>query len=256
MVDSINLTVISPVLNEEFFLPLYLEAVSQYADEVLLLDGGSTDRSLDIIKEFQKKGKIRVCWWQLPQEGLPYSSDWNEGKRRNFLLEKAKGKWILSLDADEFLSDNFASILEDIVLPDKDNITYGFSFIPFWKDVNTVRISVPSDPRWEGYIYRLVRNGFTSYDSRGNHSLHTHQGQPIYLCKDKKLLPEVTLFHYHYALGPRLKFNDNRRGDLGCIDNKGIPDWQYRPHDYPVRLRNFAGKHPLVIRNYLKGGRR
>lgn len=249
---EMNLSVITPVLNEEFFLPLYLEAVARYADEILLLDGGSRDNTIRIIKDFQARKTVTIRFWEIPQNGIPYSNDWDEGRRRNFLLERARGRWVLVLDADEFLSDNFKDIFQQRVLSDTSNLIYGFSFIPFWRDVNTVRVNVPEDPHWEGYIYRLIRRDAASYSSEGNHSILLCNGKHPYLCQRKDLIEEVSLFHYHYALGPRLKFNDNRRGDLGCYDNQFEPDWNYQPPDYQIKTREFRGKHPSVIRKYLE----
>lgn len=142
-----NLSVITPVLNEEFFLPLYLESVSKYADEILLLDGGSTDSSLEIIRNFQKRIKRKkqpvIRFWQIPQSGIPYSEDWQEGMRRNFLLTQARGKWVLLLDVDEFISDNFKNVFYEKILDSTIDL-YGFFFSCFLEKYRDYKIKCSS----------------------------------------------------------------------------------------------------------------
>lgn len=248
-----GLSVISPILNEEFFLPLYLESVSQYADEILLLDGGSTDESINIIKDFQSQKKTSIKFWQLPQRGKPYSDDWQEGVRRNFLINRASYEWILALDVDEFLSDNFNDVFNEKVLKGSGTL-YGFRFISLWKDPDTVRLNTPEDPHWEGIIYRLIRKDAASYSIKGNHSHLLCYGNYPWLFKNKDILDEVTLFHYHYALGKKIKNNDNRRGDVNCLHEEEKPDWNYDPGIYRIKTSKFTGKHPNIIKKYLERG--
>lgn len=246
-----QLSVVAPVLNEEFFLPLYLENVLAYAGEVILLDGGSTDQTLEIARAYQQKDK-RVKIIEFPQEGLPYSDDWNEGYRRNLLLELAQGDWILALDADEIMSDNFASILPEL-LNDQAVDIYGFQMYSFWGDPFTLRLNVPGDSHWQGITYRLLRNnGQIRHAQNRHHSPFLYQGMPLWSQKEGLAVrSEIGVFHYHYGLGPRLKFNDNRRGDANRFNNMGEPDWSYQPKNYALKTEPFQSRHPQVIERFL-----
>ncbi|KXS41806.1 MULTISPECIES: glycosyltransferase [unclassified Candidatus Frackibacter] len=249
-----RLSVISPVLNEEFFIPIYLKAVLKYADEVVLLDGGSQDKTVEIIEEFQRKtDKIKL--FIKPQNGKPYSEEWNEGQRRNFLVNKCTGDWILALDVDEFMSDNFVKFLPQL-MKDGDMNFYSFKYIPFWKRVNLIRLSTPQDPHWAGEIARMGRRDGFSYSQSKHHCVPLYNGKPIWRVEKHKRVLSIVLYHYHYALGPRIKENDNRRGDVDLADKKGNPDWDYEPDDYSIKTAPFNGKHPEVIRDYLKQNRR
>lgn len=80
-----TLTVVIPTLNEELDLPKTLESLS-FADEVLIIDSGSTDQTLSIAKRFG----ARV----IHHDFIDYSST------RNFADSLVNTDWILSIDAD------------------------------------------------------------------------------------------------------------------------------------------------------------
>ena len=73
--------------NEESKLPVCLSTVKNIVDEIILVDTGSTDNTLQIANEAGAK---------------IYKKKWknNFSEIRNYALEKANGKWILFLDAD------------------------------------------------------------------------------------------------------------------------------------------------------------
>jgi glycosyltransferase involved in cell wall biosynthesis len=80
------LTILCIVLNEERNLPGLLERV-HWADEIVVVDGGSHDRTVEIAREFG----ARV--YQRPFD--------NFARQQNFALSLARCDWVLSLDADE-----------------------------------------------------------------------------------------------------------------------------------------------------------
>jgi glycosyltransferase involved in cell wall biosynthesis len=72
--------------NEEKMIASCLES-AKWADEIILLDNNSQDKTLEIAKKYTDK------IFQKKFEGFD--------KERNFLKDKAKGEWILYIDADE-----------------------------------------------------------------------------------------------------------------------------------------------------------
>ncbi len=101
------------VKDEEEFLPRCLNSVKDYVDEMIIVDTGSTDRTVEIAESFGAKVFIH------PWEG-------SFSKARNYSLKYATCDWILYLDADEELSMGDAPKLKEIV---KDNNYTVISFV-------------------------------------------------------------------------------------------------------------------------------
>ena len=245
-----SLTVVTLVLNEEAFLPLYFASVIQFADEIVIVDGKSSDRSIEIIESFRAQG-ANIKLIVLPQSQLPYSDNWNEGERRELLLSNATSEWIIQLDADEIIDDSFKTRLSDLKQRSEVD-TYAFPFIHFWENPSTIRLHDAKDPVWTGQCHlRMWRKSLNVYfcSDHGNHALPQFQGNPLYEHNFDTL--DIPIFHYHYALGPRMKFNDNRKMDVNCRNNTGEPDWNFSHQHWQIRKAPFTGQHPKVIRDYL-----
>ena len=86
-------------LNEEANLARALASLSGVADEIVVIDSGSSDRTEEIARQYGANFVVH---------------DWtNYGKQKNFAAETATNEWILSMDADEELSSNLhLSLLE------------------------------------------------------------------------------------------------------------------------------------------------
>ena len=102
LVDAdIKVSVIVPIYNAEAFLcPAMDSAVDQTLREIeiICVDDGSTDSSLKIIKEYQKKdARIRIAT----------QNNAGPGMARNNGLRRARGEYVAFLDADDFLDPKF-----------------------------------------------------------------------------------------------------------------------------------------------------
>lgn len=78
------------VFNEENNLARCLSSITHIADEVVIVDTGSTDNTVQIANAFQAKV-------------IPYVWEGDFSAARNFALDHATKEWILVLDADEIL---------------------------------------------------------------------------------------------------------------------------------------------------------
>ena len=86
-----KLSVIIICKNEEKRIGPCLESVT-WADEIILLDSGSTDGTLDIAKKFTDKIYVNVDW-----KGF--------GPQKRLAESYASNDWVLAIDSDEVVSD-------------------------------------------------------------------------------------------------------------------------------------------------------
>ena len=100
---KISITLIT--LNSEKTLKPVLEAVS-WADEIVLVDSGSTDKTLEIAQQFKAK--------------IVYRAFDGYGSQKNFATEQASNDWILSLDDDEILTPELQQEIQNLDLQNTD----------------------------------------------------------------------------------------------------------------------------------------
>lgn len=93
--------------NEEDHIADCLKSARLVADEIIVLDSGSTDRTVDIAREYADILEV---------------TDWpGFGIQKQRALEKATGDWVLSLDADERVTPELArEINHHLAAPDAD----------------------------------------------------------------------------------------------------------------------------------------
>lgn len=88
------------VKDEEDCIGRCLESVKDVVDEIVIVDTGSTDKTIEICQSFQARIE---------------RFEWNESfaDARNYSIEKATGDWIIWLDADEELDAAAKEIFQD-----------------------------------------------------------------------------------------------------------------------------------------------
>src|SRR2546426_11181628 len=86
----VPLTVVIPTLNEERQIAAALEAL-RWADEVIVADGGSSDRTAELARSH---GAAVI---EVRGESI--------GLQRNAAIARARNEWVLALDADERVTD-------------------------------------------------------------------------------------------------------------------------------------------------------
>ena len=98
-------SIIIPIYNSEKYLHKLLESVinQTYKDiEIILVNDGSTDNSLNICEEFRSRdNRIKIC--NKANGGV--SSARNEG------IETATGEYITFIDADDYIDKNYIEML-------------------------------------------------------------------------------------------------------------------------------------------------
>lgn len=95
------LSVVLIVRNEEANLAECLARVRDIADEIVVLDSGSTDATVAVAEQFG------ACVATRPFDDF--------GRQKQAALERARGEWILSIDADERVTPELAQEIARVV---------------------------------------------------------------------------------------------------------------------------------------------
>lgn len=138
------------VKNEEKFLPGCLESVKDTVDEIIVVDTGSSDRTIEIALSFNAK---------------IYHLEWKNdfSLARNESIKHATGDWILILDADERLETADKAKLKKYLNSNYDG--YYVKVISFGRDgkpeaINEYPRLFRNNPnyRFEGRIHEQISN--------------------------------------------------------------------------------------------------
>jgi glycosyltransferase involved in cell wall biosynthesis len=157
------------VKNEEHCLRRCLESVKNCVDEMIIVDTGSTDRTVEIAESYN----ARI-----------YHDSWENdfSKHRNQSLSYATGDWILQLDADEEIFPEDSQKLKEIIEDGKADC-YHCRFYDIKKDGTIHGIF---------YLVRLFRNGLGMCYERKVHNQLRTQGREVY--------GSIRIRHYGYDL--------------------------------------------------------
>ena len=110
-----QLSVVIITYNEEENILRCIHSVKDLADEILIVDSFSADRTVEICKSSGCKVILH------PFEGY--------GQQKQFGVDQAGNNWILSLDADEMVTDELSQEIRTLL--QKETIPYGGYQIPF-----------------------------------------------------------------------------------------------------------------------------
>jgi glycosyltransferase involved in cell wall biosynthesis len=99
--------------DEEAVLPLCLKSL-KWVDEIVVVDSGSTDNTVKIAGE----SGARV-----------YHKKWeNYAVQKNFAISKTSGEWVLSIDADEVISDGLKREIMEMLKNGTDSNAFDMPF--------------------------------------------------------------------------------------------------------------------------------
>lgn len=160
---KVTLSVALAVFNEEQNLDACLCAVVSWADEIVLVDGGSSDRTIEIAK------KYKAC---VIQTDNPPIFHINKQKA----LDACRGDWILQLDADEIVDESLRREIQSIISQSKSNDAYYLPrknyFIGHW---------LRKGGQYPDYLIRLFRNGKGKFPCKSVHEQIAVSGPTGYL---------------------------------------------------------------------------
>ena len=99
--NTISISVIIITKNEEKNIEACLQSVCGWADEVIVVDDESTDRTVELARKYTD----RIFFKKMDIEG----------RHRNWAYAQAKNKWVLSLDADERATPELMQEISEVI---------------------------------------------------------------------------------------------------------------------------------------------
>lgn len=121
--------------NEEWILERWLQRTSEFADGIVFLDDGSTDRTADIIRGHPK---VHYLYQEHQGPGQGYGP-------RNRMLDAARSlgaEWVMMIDADEIMDVRLADHLDEILAQPSLGRVF-FREVTLWRSNEFYRIDKP-----------------------------------------------------------------------------------------------------------------
>ncbi|MDD2704084.1 MAG: glycosyltransferase family 2 protein [Acidocella sp.] len=185
---------VTRILNEDDIVEAFIRHHAAHVDHMLFLDNGSSDRTLEILREMQAEGfPLKVS--QNPSVSFDEigANTWSYQVASQIL----GADWVVFLDADEFIATPNSAPLVTLLPPDAPAITAKLVNYGQTREDNTDEPVVPWRMRWrdtaETHVEKLMlRGGLPNIVvEAGNHGAYSG-GKKL----AATLHPDITLAHY------------------------------------------------------------
>lgn len=211
------------VKNEQDNLPRCLDSVKDIVDEMIIVDTGSSDSTVDIAKQYGAK---------------VYFFPWNDNfsDARNYSLQHAAGDWILIMDADDELEKSHQQAVLDLVKRNEAD-AYFFQTVCYLGDTAGV-------DALNNLNIRLIKNKMGYFFSNPIHEQIYSNIKEIN--PSAKILNEpIKVYHYGY-LDQKIKEHDKRNRNIRILQK----ELEQYP-GYPFTLFNLGNEY-FALGNYPK----
>src|SRR3990167_564696 len=200
-------------LNEEKNIGSWLENMKK-ADAIVVFFGGSEDHTIQIVREFEHPN-LRLILTK--ERNVKYR--WDEAQVRNQCLSMFDTDWILLMDADELISDQFWEYKDEILSTNK--LAYYIPHYNLWMNNKNYRV--------DGFWYpdltlRLFKNNVGFRWVGAVHGSLWMNNRVCYVTDfDMGIIPkEVHFFHYHRVNPAFLERDKNHPTSLQDIGGTPI----------------------------------
>lgn len=175
-----KLSVAYALYNEEKNITRSLDSLYSMADEIIIVDGGSTDNTKEVIKKYDHDNKIKIYDFDNPLM-------FHINKQR--AIEKCKGDWILQMDADELLSPELKKEINQLINEPMNELT---DPVAYWIPRLNYFLDKPlrKGGQYPDYTIRLYKNGAAKFPCKTVHEQVDIKGQIGFL--------KHNLLHYPY----------------------------------------------------------
>lgn len=214
--------------------------VQEFKDyEYIIVDGGSTDGTVEIIKKYEPLFEGRMHWKSEPDKGL-YDA-FNKG------IERSTGVYCWNVNADDFIEPDALSNLKDIIAEqDENNLPVISGALHFMSKDGKKLINIQSSNKEKcNKAYRHNSMGVTHPATLVPRTIYVEHGafDPTF-----KIIGDIDWFHRTYAAGVSFIFTNSIITNMcdGGISNqfdyvKSAKDrWRFLKHKYSsVLLRTY-----------------
>ncbi|WP_201535637.1 CDP-glycerol glycerophosphotransferase family protein [Psychrobacter immobilis] len=184
--SSNDFTVISAVYNVEKYLEEYFSSLTNQSVsfrkhiKLILVDDGSTDKSLNIINKWKKKYPNNIFCISKENGG--------QASARNLGLDYVKTEWITFIDPDDFVSLNYFQKVDEYLSDKREISLVSCPFIFYYEDLKITKDSHP-------LRYRFSKNNRTLKIKDMN--------------KDVQLSVNSAFFRYSLIKSSNISFNED-----------------------------------------------
>ncbi len=168
-----TLSVVLATFNEEKNLGACLDSLRDIADEIVIVDGTSSDKTVAIAKKYGARVKVTT-------------NKANFHINKQMAIDMAKCDWILQMDADEHVSPEMKKEIKEILEKDPKD------FNGYWMPRKNYFLGrfLMKGGQYPDYTLRLYRNGRGHLPQKDVHEQAVVEGEVGYL--------KTALLHYPY----------------------------------------------------------
>jgi glycosyltransferase involved in cell wall biosynthesis len=174
-----KLSVVLATYNEEENLSRCLQSVKNIADEIVIVDGTSKDRTVEIAKSYGARITVTTN---------PPNFHINKQKA----IDQASGMWILQLDADEVVSKELGEEIGEILAKENSDKNHQGDTNGYWMPRKNYFLGrfLMKGGQYPDYTVRLYRKGKGALPQKDVHEQAVIEGKIGYL--------KEALLHYPY----------------------------------------------------------
>jgi len=184
--------------NEEANIKRCLDSLS-FADEIIVVDSGSLDRTEEICKEYENLSFLKTDWLGF-------------GLTKQYGIDKASNDWIFSIDADEEISAELSEKLRTMIHDMDESNAYYIKRKTFYigKFINYCG--------WQrDYVLRLFNRKYGKFNSNMVHESVVHSGtifkvdEPLYHYSYPDLEAHINKINLYTSIAARESFEKGKK---------------------------------------------
>jgi glycosyltransferase involved in cell wall biosynthesis len=246
---SVYITATNSIRDEFFVIESVMSALN-FADEVIVMDGGSVDNTVEKILELGSP-KVKI----FHNEWLDSIGTGMDSINRSLAIGRCTGDWCVLMDSDEVFHELDSERIKKVATSLDNNIVAAeFNTLHFYRDYNHL---LNGCKEWRDlYIKKIymVRNGLGIHHGiiGGEPDAHVMvDGSPI--PEERRVHIKVNVFHYGHVRTTEsyLKKTNRLHKRFTGKAHKEIKDIEWIPDE---KLSTFNGSHPSVMNKRIEIG--